>query len=264
MNKCPRCKKEVRDNEKYCHHCGYDMTQDKKRNQSKKMMLFFLVPFLVLSMPALMMKYFDKVAMELSQMGGNEVLLQDVEGYAPTYVIKTYTSLDDFDKQYSNVDSVVEGIRKFEESLTKEGVYDVQAKYKIELLDNHIINYNLYYDIVLNDRLTLCVTKRFDRLNLFNDEEYSFKTLSTLDFNELLLDEEEIDMISSFTKGKEVISRVVKDFSLRQDEFEYKKDHLGHYGIGSYEGSYSFVVNKQKDAYYSQLKYICEANELIK
>ncbi len=264
MRKCPRCKREVRDNEKYCHHCGFDMTHDIKRKQSKNMMLFFLVPFLVLSLPAMAMKYFDKVAMELSQMGGTEVQLQDVENYAPTYVMKTYTSLDDFDKEYSNVDSIIEGIREFEELLTKGGTYEVQSKYKIELLDNHNINYNLYYDIVLNDRLTLYVTKRFDRLNLFNDEEYSFKTPSTLDFNELLLNEEEIDMISSFIKGKEVISRVVNDFSLRQDEFEVKKDHLGHYGIGSYEGSYSFVVNKQDDAFYSQLNFITTAKELIK
>jgi hypothetical protein len=150
------------------------------------------------------------------------------------------------------------------EKPNKDGLYEVVSSYKIELLDNFNVYYHLYYDIQINDHLTLNVYKTFDRLNLVNDEVYTFKTANTNEFNDLLLNEEELDAVTSFVKGKEVTTRLVNEFKDRNDEFEYKKDSLGHYGIGNYEGSYSFVVYKDNDSYYSKLKYTSVAKELIK
>ncbi len=261
---CPRCKKEVGPYEKYCRHCGFDLTKHMVKNKNKKMMMFFLVPFLAIAVPAFSMKYFDKIARELENINTSEIELQDVAGYAPTYIVKTYTSLEEFDGQFSNVESIVEGIRAFEESLSQDGLYEVKYSYKIDLLDNLNINYYLSYDIQINDRLTLTVDKSFDRLDLFNDEVYSFVTSETNEFQDLLLNEEELNKVTSFIKGEEITDRLVNDFSNREEEFELKKDNLGHYGIGNYEGDYSFVTYKKGDAFYSKLKYNTEAKELIK
>lgn len=264
MKKCPRCKKEIRDNEKFCHHCGFDMRRSQAKSHNKKMMLFFLVPFLVIAGTGYFMRYFDNIARELGQIGKVELELLEVAEYAPTYITKTFYSLEEFDNQFSNVDSVVEGILEFKDTLSKDGLYEVVSSYKIELLDNFNVYYHLYYDIQINDHLTLNVYKTFDRLNLVNDEVYTFKTANTNEFNDLLLNEEELDAVTSFVKGKEVTTRLVNEFKDRNDEFEYKKDSLGHYGIGNYEGSYSFVVYKDNDSYYSKLKYTSVAKELIK
>ena len=55
----------------------------------------------------------------------------------------------------------------------------------------------------------------------------------------------------------------MSDFQKRQDEFEKKKETLGHYGMGNYEGQSSFVVYPQQKSFQSKLTYVHTPQEYI-
>ena len=48
-----------------------------------------------------------------------------------------------------------------------------------------------------------------------------------------------------------VLEPVVNEFGLRKDEFNEKKDGLGHFGIGTYHDNASFVIKKYGEVYTS-------------
>ena len=55
----------------------------------------------------------------------------------------------------------------------------------------------------------------------------------------------------------------MNDFQKRQDEFEKKKETLGHYGMGNYDGQSSFVVYPQQKSFQSKLTYVHTPQEYI-
>ena len=56
---------------------------------------------------------------------------------------------------------------------------------------------------------------------------------------------------------------MMQDFKERQKEFEEKKERLGHYGMGNYDGQSSFVVYRRDQSYYSKLTYVHTPQDYI-
>ena len=79
-----------------------------------------------------------------------------------------------------------------------------------------------------------------------------------------MLNDEEVTFIQNYTDNDTLLDPVLNEFGLRKEEFELKKDGLGHFGIGTYHDNASFVVKKYGDVFtsiYTQYEtlddYIC-------
>lgn len=266
MKKCPRCGHELKENENFCSHCGLDLRNNyryqKPQNKAMTYLLYVIIFFSFITIPLLYSRILNNMVSDETIQHNERVELPEIQGDAMR-VIAVYDTLADFQNQFTNVNGIVDDIEKFEASLSQKQAGSWTKKYQIQIADNYNIFYDLTYQIQIDENLTLQVQRTFDRAHNYNDEKITFIKDHATTFDELFLTEDQQKLVQTFTGQQSTTTQLMQDFKERQKEFEEKKERLGHYGMGNYDGQSSFVVYRRDQSYYSKLTYVHTPQDYI-
>lgn len=267
MKKCPRCGYEVKDDEKYCPHCGLDLQVRyrpiKPKNKSMTYLLYVIILFSFITIPLLYGRILSDIGSSMNEIGDEKTKLPAIVDEEPTKILANYDTLADFKNQFSNVDGIVQSIADYEKTLFAIHDYTFDKDYKIQVLDNYNIYYDFTYTTKINEHVTLSIERYYDRAHQYNEEKIVFKKDNAQSFDELFLTDEQKALFETYSGPQTVTNQLMDDFAKRQDEFESKKKTLGHYGIGNYKGESSFVVHRYQKTYYSVLTYTHSLKDYI-
>lgn len=267
MKKCPRCEHDVKDDDKICPHCGLDLQGRyrpiKKKKGPMTSLIYLVIFFACMSIPMLYSYLLNSIGNDIQQLDKKEVKLEDIIDQEPTAVLAAYTTLADFKNQFTNVDSIVTSIQNYEETLSQKANHVFNKEYSIAVLDNLNIYYTYTYTTDINENLKMTIKRSYDRAHKYNQETITFKKTNVADFEGLFLTDEEKEIVKIYTGEQTVTDQLMNNFLKRKDEFELKKETLGHYGIGNYDGASSFVAHRKGDIYYSELKYSHDVSDYI-
>lgn len=267
MRKCPRCGHELHNDEKYCPHCGLDLQgryiAAKKKNKPLNFILYILVFCFFAFIPLLYTLILGGLDIAKSPISNQVVALPDMEEKDARMVLASYDTLADFKNSFTNVDNIVEKISNYEKELTQDGKYIFDKTYSIQVLDNYNIYFSLRYEVKINNELIGVIERKFDRAHQYNNEVFYFKKTQVKDFEGLFFDENEMNIVYSFTGSQNESQTLMDNFKHREEEFNSKKKTLGHYGIGEYDGNNSFVVYRQDDTFYSKITYTRSASDYL-
>lgn len=268
MKKCPRCGFEVKNDEKYCPHCGLDLQGRyrpiKKKNKAMTYLIYVIIIFSFILVPLIYSRILNNI-LDIPEITNEEkVALKDYDqDVSPTIFIASFDTLANFNDQFTNVDHIVSSIENYETSLTQKGDYVYDKSYSIKVLDNYNIYFKLTYTTKINDQISVKIVREYDRAHTYNTEKVIVKKAGAKEFQDLLLNEDELKIVTQFTGEQTTTSKLMDDFSKRENEFNAKKKKLGHYGIGEYDGESSFVAHRINDTYYSELTYTQDLDEYI-
>lgn len=258
MRKCPRCNHEIKANQKYCPHCGLDLqvkyhSLNKKKNPMN--FLFYLfVSISLITIPFLYSEMLDNISDDITLQTENNLILEDIKQDEPTTVIQTFDTLADFKQKYTNVSTYISQIQDYEKTLDNQGII-FNKSYLIQVLDNNNFLVKLTYTAQINNDYEIEITKQFDRGHLVNLEDVSIKKKGVSSFEELLLNEDEMNLVNQYVDDITELQNLQNEFSLRKDEFNEKKEKLGHYGLGTYHESSSFIVYRYDNTFTSVLSF---------
>lgn len=272
MKKCPRCNYDVKDEDKYCPHCGLDLqrkyrpihgSNQKKRKFPTVLLLYGALLLAFVSIPLLYSQMFSKLDGELNTVQEAHVQLPAITEKEPTLVIQSLDTLADYNEKFSNVSQYITNIQDYEKSLSEKVNTTFDKKYNILILDNYNVLYKLEYTAEISNQYEVVIVKEFDRAHTYNNETTTLKKKNAQSFEELLFNDDEKALMNSFIDDQSSIDKLIEEFSLRKDEFNSKKKTLGHYGLGTYHNQASFVVYRYNDTYQSVLKYTKEVKEYL-
>lgn len=267
MMKCPRCGHDVDKHEKYCPHCGLDLrgknmpVSPKKR--MKNYLIYLVIFFSMFSIPLFYSRILENIGNDIVEIKNDAMELPPVTQKEATSVIAYYDTLADFNKQFTNVSRSVSAIESFGETLSQKTGYTFDKNYMIIVYDNYNVSYSLKYSTKINEQLTLRIERFYDSAHTVQHEEVIIRKTGVTEFNDLFLNEEELSPFMNYVGDQKIVHQLMNDFKDRQDEFEQKKETLGHYGMGNYDGDSSFVVHRKGNTYYSELTYSYEPNDYI-
>lgn len=270
MKKCPRCNYEVNDEDKYCPHCGLDLQRQYQPIQNNKkprfpmnLLLCGIVLLAFIGAPLLYSQFLDDLSQEISIAQTDRTQLPAYIDRDATSLIQSFDTLADYNQKYSNVSEYVTNIQNYEQSLLQKGNYQFDKQYIIQVLNNYNVLYKLVYTTKISDQYEMTIVKEFDRAHSYNRETTTLKKLNAHSFEELIFNDEDKSIINTFIDDQSTIDKIVQEFSLRKDEFNAKKEKLGHYGLGTYQEHASFVVYRYGTLYESELEYQKESKEYL-
>ena len=245
MKKCPRCKRDVADNHQYCPHCGYNL---KQKNHMKWMRIialisFFLIPFLY---------YFLLGGIDITGTGFNasdKLVLQEVTDRSATTIVYDFKSLEDFEKNVENVSTYIQDIKNYETTLKDD---DISQSYYIAILDNYDISFGLDYSYITDNSLQVDIHKEYTRSQSVDYLEYSFTQKNISSLEDIVID---YDYIKNYISDTATVEKLYNQLIDRVDEFNLKRDSIGHFGFGQYSDNMSLVVYPDGDAFKVTLKY---------
>ncbi len=266
MKKCPRCGKELND-DKFCPHCGLDLQQYKSRgpkNKSMTYLLYVIIFFSFITIPLLYSRFLENTVSQSPTISEEDKIeLSEIRKGNPTRIVAQYTTLADYKGQFSNVSSYIQSIEDYELKISEDTGYIFDKTYEISVLDNYNVYYYMTYSTQISDNLTLKVEKNFDRAHLYNNEKITVQKNNGEDFEDLIFNEDELKAIRYFVSDQKEIQKLMKDFSKRKNEFNEKKETIGHYGLGEYQDKSSFIVYKKGQGFMSEFTYIHEVKDFI-
>lgn len=271
MKKCPRCHYDITDEDKYCPHCGLDLQRqyrpihknNKKRNIPTTLLLYGLILFAFICVPLLYSQILSGLTGELTTLDESHTQLPAVADTEPRLILQTFDTLADYKEKYSNVSEYVTRIQDYEKNLSEKLDSTFDKKYSIQVLDNYNVLYQLQYTSKISDQYEITIVREYDRAHTYNNEITTLKKKNAGTFEELLFNDEEKNMINRFVDDSSTIDKLIDEFSKREDEFNAKKETLGHYGLGTYHNQASFVVHRYGNIYQSELKYEKEVKDYL-
>ena len=260
MRKCPRCDHEVNEQDRYCPHCGFDLQRRYvNMNRRKPSFLPYILILLAFAFLPLLYSYaFEGIT---SSLGGlntvekKEGELPEVQDVVPTRVLTEYDTLADFSSHYTNVSAYINDIENYEKALHDKGDYIFDKEYIIQIYDNYNVAFQMTYTVSLSNQYDLKVVKMFDRKKTVDKEEVTFVKKNLKTFEELLLTEEEKKLLNTYIQDDLTLNKALGEFSTRKEDFEKKKEKLGHYGMGVYHDRISYVVERYDQQYQVKIKY---------
>ena len=260
MRKCPRCDHEVNEQDRYCPHCGFDL-QRRYVNMNRRKLSFLPYILILLAFAFLPLLYSYAFEGITSSLGGlntvekKEGELPEVQDVVPTRVLTEYDTLADFSSHYTNVSAYINDIENYEKALHDKGDYIFDKEYIIQIYDNYNVAFQMTYTVSLSDQYDLKVVKMFDRKKTVDKEEVTFVKKNLKSFEELLLTEEEKKLLNTYIQDDLTLNKALEEFSTRKEDFEKKKEKLGHYGMGVYHDCISYVVERYDQQYQVKIKY---------
>ena len=243
MKKCPRCGHEVNNNEKYCPHCGLDLQERyraiKPKNKAMTYLLYVIIFFSFITIPLFYSRLLNAIDNDVTQLNEEKIELPKIEDTQPTSILAVYDTLADFQKQFTNVNTIVDAISQYEASLTQRGDYTFDKTYHLVILNNYDIYYTLTYTTQINENLSVTIQRQYDRSHTYNTEEITFKHTGATTFNELFLNEEELK--------KEVISWQNK-YNQINAQLSETNEKIEKYEESSYNDKESYtLLNEEKE-----------------
>ena len=61
--------------------------------------------------------------------------------------------------------------------------------------------------------------------------------------------------MNTYIQDDLTLNKALEEFSTRKEDFEKKKEKLGHYGMGVYHDCISYVVERYDQQYQVKIKY---------
>ncbi|MCD7949894.1 MAG: zinc ribbon domain-containing protein [Erysipelotrichaceae bacterium] len=261
MKKCPRCGKEIHEGEKYCLHCGLDLESGyKKPRRGGKLGLYGPWILIFIGIFGIMFYQAFNATTSIISSTTETSALEDISEDSATYILDSYDTLADFQNAYSNASDYVSDIVAYEETLSD---YTLNKVYSITVYDNYNIAFELDYSVIINDNLTLKINRSYDRAHSYNDETITLKKTGLSSFDELLLTADELAIIQKYHSDTSTIETMISNITAREEEFESKKETLGHYGLGEYEDGSSYVIHRNGTSYYIIVKDGFTADDYI-
>lgn len=246
MNKCPRCKKEVNKNDKFCPHCGYDLKQRGVR--FKWINVILLLSFFVI--PALYVFVLGDIDYLYNNQSNDVVVLKDVQETNTLAVAYHFNDLESFNKKIKQGQSFSDEIHLYENELKEKMGMDFTSSYIIQVYNNYEIAFELNYTFKINNKTNILVNKIYTRSKSIDQEEYILEQKGLKDIKDIEFDE----IIQKLITDKNVLN-IKDDLLKREDEFNKKKKYIGHFGFGEYQDKVSLVVYKDGKQFKSVLKY---------
>lgn len=237
MKKCPKCKKEIPDRYQYCPYCGTNVQKNNNRNRLLFYALIFAMPFLY---------YLVLGNINLPNTSNEPVVLKDVDDRQATAIIYQYQSLEEFDTKVENADSYIQDIKTYENNIPT----DANREYLISILDNNDVNFKLQYSFMNNNTL-INIHKQYTKSDSLDYIEYSFTKSGMTSLKDIVIDRE---VIEEYVDSK-VFDTLYNQLLLREDDFNKKIDHIGHFGYGEYSDDASIVVYPDGDSFKVTFKY---------
>lgn len=248
MRKCPYCKHKIKNDDRFCPHCGRPL---KAQNKSRLFILYIIVFISFFTIPfgyAWLLR--DAKQNNVNDINQNDEAIQ-LEAYKdqpPTMIVNQVTTLDDFSAQYTNVDKYVKNIENYEKGWEDKFNKDMQKEYTIQVLDNNDVYFLLQYEVQYSDNITIRIERRYDRQGTKDNETVVIDKENIHDFDGLFLTKNEVKDLSKIFDLESAIE-LENQFKTRKDEFEKKSENIGHYGIGEYNDNDSYVVYNKKEAF---------------
>ncbi len=99
MKKCPRCEHVIKDDEKFCPHCGLDLQGRykpiNKQSRWKKILLYLFVFGLCMSLPIAFERFNSYLLGDEVYDGKKSVELKELIDEEPTSLLAVYSTLAD-------------------------------------------------------------------------------------------------------------------------------------------------------------------------
>lgn len=253
MKKCPNCHKKVSPNDQYCPHCGQNLKSSMQLVKWARIMFllsFFIVPIFY---------YFlldDNFMSQPSWLDKGQYELKEIKKDTIQNIIYQFDSIEEFDKKVKDVSSYITKIHTYEDQLQERLGSDLKKSYDITLFDNQDISFVLKYQMKIDNYSTFTVCKQFTRSESVEREEYYYTQKNIKTLSDIQLDNK---IMRSTINDDTRINQLYKQLMDREEEFNKKKDLIGHLGFGEYfkddKLRVSLVIYPNNDHFKVSLKY---------
>lgn len=246
MKICPRCKKSVDSNDKKCPHCGYSLTggyQPIKRGRPQQRGSIILFALLLIVSPLITTFLFSSTSQNNSVYMPNKPITLGKLGNADINSEKSvylFDSLDKFNEKVTNVDEYVNGIKIFEDNLSKLiSGYDsnkIDKSYQIYITDQENVYYYLTYRIKFSNQ-SMIIDLQYDLSKKTNNANIEYYVNGFNDFESMRINDQSYPMFKSVVKlingsNSELFIQTGEEFNKLEDIFKENNEYLGNYGIG--------------------------------
>lgn len=240
MKKCPRCKKQVDSHYQYCPHCGMNLSQRPRKN-----MLYILVLLLPL------VYYFIIAGDYLLPTQNEKITLDEVSDTKATAILYQYESLEEYEQKINNTEKDIQIIKDYEKTINPNN-----KEYLISILNNNDINFKLLYSFDKND-YHVDIHKQYTKSGSLDYFEYAYTKEGISSLEDIQLDKELLNEYGEIAEFESLYQQLL----LRKDDFNKKKDSIGHYGYGQYSDHASIVIYPNNDSFKVVFKSISMTQE---
>lgn len=246
MKKCPRCQRKVSDHDKYCPHCGYNL--NKPMFNYKTIWIMFLFSFVIIPLLYTFILTGGDISRITNNNTSDKIVLEEVAETDYKAVAYQFNSLDEFKYKVSDADTYIKKIEDYEQELKNKVNLEYTSSYNIIIYNNYDVSFELNYLFDLDNNVTLSLNKTFTRSGT-DDETYIFTQSGISELSDIKINEYAKQYLED-----EVIDTMYNHLLDRENDFNEKKDNIGHLGYGEYENKGSLVVYPDSDLFKVVLK----------
>lgn len=243
--KCPHCHNEVKDEARYCPHCGYHLHEQKPSIPVYRYVIgaVAVVVFIFYTLAMTMLnQYFIKP--QISNTIGTTVKGEGT-------FLKSYTSLDEFNKAFDNADKFISPIKDYNQSLSKTYGLTFTTSYTFRYYSNENLKVKIINKAIINKDVTLEIVREYDRTKTYDEEMLTLSKSGCLLFDDLKMKDLKPYILKMTTK--KAYQSLLNAFEEKRTLFE-NKEGLGHYGVGAYLEGGSLVYYPDGQSYRSVLE----------
>ena len=255
--KCPNCHKEIEDQANFCPYCGTKISQNQppksnKLNKKNNILLFAIVSICICLLGYnLVSSYFLGSSLSsYTTTTSSSNTIGEIEGSA-TSVASIYYSVDEFTSAYTNASDYTKVLDSYTGDLKEVLGNPTSTSYIVKVMDNNNVVFEVNNTYTSND-LTINIYRQFDVNSELDEKKYIFKTELYDSFESLKLTEDQLTLMSHYVSYTD-LNNLETRLNDREDEFEEKKDNIGHYGLGEYSSNISNIIKKKNDQYYKTI-----------
>ena len=242
--KCPHCHNEVKEDARYCPHCGYHLQEKQASIPIYRYVIgaIAIVVFIFYTLTMTMLnQYFIKP--QISHTIGT----LSKEG---TF-LKSYDSLQSFNKAFDNANQFISPIQDYTKSLSKYYHLSFQTSYHFRYYSNDNLKVTITNKAHIAKNVSLTIVREYDRTKTYDEETYTLTKNNCHQFEDLKM--KELSPYILKMTSKKTYTKLVEAFKKKHSLFNQKKS-LGHYGVGVYQEEGSLVYYPDGQSYRSEFE----------
>lgn len=266
--KCPRCQKDVKPEDHYCPHCGYDL---KGRPQPAKASPMRMLPIALIVLGCLILPF-------AYALYGNDLTSSNSSSTSSSsskYTILTYneddsaaelydfTSLSGFQKKVTNASTFIKPLLQYQQTLETKYGKTFKGSYHITVYANNDMKVKASYQAELADHESLVITREYVRSSETDTITTEIIKNQCTDFESLKMTDQKELMTSLI--GSSRYQQLMKTFATKETAFNRRKKAIGHYGIGAFiaKDKISLSLYQQGSTYQSRFTFLSAGDKKI-